>query len=102
MAKLQHTPGPWSARANWAGADVRNPHGVAVAWCSIAALAGKVGSHSVNAAEAAANAHLIAAAPEMYQLLRDIWDVTTGDPNPAAGSRTLADIEALLHRLEGE
>lgn len=48
-----------------------------------------------------ADATLIAAAPDMLQLLRNAWDAYMADPNPYALGNTMNEIEALLWRLDG-
>lgn len=51
--------------------------------------------------EAAANAQLVAAAPEMRELLADAWDAYRGDPDDRSLAAAMNRIEALLWRLDG-
>lgn len=63
----KHTPGPWIAiRKGDDGAEVRAI--ASVAWCSVAAHFGPQ-SQTIDGKEAHANAHLIAAAPDLLGML---------------------------------
>jgi len=53
-------------------------------------------SHAANPIEAEANARLIAAAPEMYEALKEFWDKAPGGIDYAMLSR----VRALLNRIE--
>ena len=67
------TPGPWALAGEAAhGAEVRGPSGISVAWCGMASVHGDTGSHYIGAPEAAANARLIAAAPDLVKALREL------------------------------
>lgn len=58
----EHTPGPWTIHTRFDdGAEVR-----AIAWCGVVCV-GSSGNQSIDAAEARANAHLIAAAPDLLE-----------------------------------
>ena len=59
----KHTPGPWTMHPSPHGAEVRSL--AKIAWCGAAARYGKSGDQIIDAAEARANAHLIAAAPDL-------------------------------------
>lgn len=64
----KHTPGPWTMHPRFDdGAEVRAI--APVAWCSVASTVGSSGSQSIDAAEARANARLIAAAPDLLRAL---------------------------------
>lgn len=63
-----HTPGPWTMHPRFDdGAEVRAP----VAWCSVASTHDASGSQIIDAAEARANARLIAAAPDLLAALEE-------------------------------
>lgn len=65
----KHTPGPWIAiRKGDDGAEVRAI--ASVAWCSVAAHFGPQ-SQTIDGKEAHANAHLIAAAPDLLARVLD-------------------------------
>lgn len=67
----KHTPGPWTMHPRFAdGAEVRSL--AQVAWCGSACEISKSGGQRIDAAEARANAHLIAAAPDLLQGLEDM------------------------------
>jgi len=56
------TPGPWhAAKPEPHGTEVRGHARVSLAWCGCATTVGEGGCYSIRAAEAAANAALIAA-----------------------------------------
>ena len=64
----KHTPGPWTMHPRFDdGAEVRAI--APVAWCGVATTVGSSGSQSIDAAEARANARLIAAAPDLLDAL---------------------------------
>ena len=64
----KHTPGPWTMHPRFDdGAEVRAI--APVAWCSVASTVGSSGDQSIDAAEARANARLIAAAPDLLAAL---------------------------------
>lgn len=48
-----------------------------------------------------ADAELIAAAPQMVELLRSVWDAFRGDPNDRALVATIDRIEEFLWKLDG-
>mgnify|MGYP003440961289 CR=1 FL=1 len=61
MNNTQHTPGPWSAHYNNEGLTVFSPDNVTVAY---------VDYDECEERPVEANAHLIAAAPAMYEALK--------------------------------
>jgi len=68
----KHTPGPWTVNPYCNdGAEVRAI--APVAWCSVATTVGSSGSQSIDAAEARANARLIAAAPDLLAALERLF-----------------------------
>jgi hypothetical protein len=84
MSAVQHTPGPWEARASHGTSDfgiVAQLPDAQGGW----AVIGEAFSNIRNSAEcaleeAAANARAMAAAPEMLKTLRDLdgWLANTG------------------------
>ena len=67
----KHTPGPWTMHPRFDdGAEVRAI--APVAWCGVATTVGSSGDQSIDAAEARANARLIAAAPDLLAALHHI------------------------------
>lgn len=94
----RHSPGPWTALVIPPAADdpvgtarVLAPGGLAID-CD---LSGR------SRDEAAANAQLVAAAPEMHELLEAAWDAYRGDPCHRSLAAAMNRIEALLWRLDG-
>jgi len=68
----KHTPGPWTMHPRFDdGAEVRAI--APVAWCGVATTVGSSGSQSIDAAEARANARLIAAAPDLLAALERLF-----------------------------
>ena len=68
-----HTLWPWAIGATHShGTGVTGPLGVSVAWCGCAMTVSAAGSYSIGEHEAQANARLIAAAPDMYAVLREL------------------------------
>ena len=63
------TSGPWSVRSNDECSKVQDSKGHLLAMCSFIHSRGRRDTEEVRA-----NAHLIAAAPEMYAALNDIHD----------------------------
>ena len=99
---LYRTPGPWIIRRSETGkpGQISNGHGTIItAWWGIARPASKEGE---------ANARLIAAAPEMMELLEaqvEYWE-DTGCPKQCSCEDTKACLyysqDALLTRINGE
>ena len=76
MTNSKHTLGKWRVYDHGvAGVSVRGPAGVQVAFAPLGASYG-VNSYKITPNEAEANAHMIAAAPEMYEAA---MAVVTGD-----------------------
>jgi hypothetical protein len=71
------TPGPWKALSAQYGNDVIAPNalGVKIAFCGRAAVYSGEGNYNVGNDESFYNAHLIAAAPDMYKQLAFLIDV---------------------------
>jgi hypothetical protein len=84
MSKTEFTPGPWM----WGGADPDGMRYHTSVWAGrkfIAATDGMTGpSGDVSGAEHEANAQLIAAAPELFDVLSQLFDVidNTGEMGP--------------------
>ena len=91
-----HTPGPWSIERG----QVRNAHGEALASVP----------YTLGGPEDAANGRLIAAAPELYAVLR--WILRNAGYESGEAEPTLHDLQvarvhldrarALLQRIDGE
>jgi len=83
----KHTPGPWTMHPRFDDLTLKNDGAevrallAPVAWCSVASTHGASGSQSIDAAEARANARLIAAAPDLLEALEKLYravsDVTS-------------------------
>ena len=71
MSELKATPGPWEAGGKKShGTSVYGPKTVSVAWVGCASTHGDLGHYAIDSDEAHANAHLIAAAPDLYAELK--------------------------------
>lgn len=66
MSETKHTPGPWEAERTIPGWRIGPSYGLVCAICQST----DSGTHERQEA----NAHLIAAAPEMLQILKDTRD----------------------------
>ena len=100
MSKLKHTPGPWVAETIQGIADVYpvsvNAFGGVRPICDFPRMT------SEAVAQQMADATLVAAAPEMYALLRDARDAAMRDDDAVALANTMRAIDALLRRLGDE
>jgi hypothetical protein len=69
----EHTPGPWEVVTDFWGDQIRitGPAGVLVSYAAQAAIYG-VETYKIEADEAAANARLIAAAPDLLRELQEL------------------------------
>ena len=96
----KHTPGPWTMHPRFDdGAEVCAI--APVAWCSVASTVGSSGDQSIDAAEARANARLIAAAPDLLRALEaaicDHFDFEDG----RLSGNTVATIRAAIAKAKG-
>ena len=92
---MTHTPGPWHAE----GVGVSQMTGVATAYTirSESGLLGTVFGSAVNDSEQRANAHLIAAAPDLLALL-----VRIRDEEEEINFGTLGEIQRAITNARGE
>lgn len=97
----RHTPGPWTVNPHFNhGAEVRSL--ASVAWCSVASTHGASSSQSIDAAEARANARLIAAAPDLLEALEEaIRDHDDFEDGRLSGN-TVATMYAAIAKAKGE
>ena len=72
---MSATPGPWATDPEYNHEQVIGPDGITVADCLIIALDSGPSRETIQA-----NAHLIAAAPEMLKALLRILDWNDGTP----------------------
>lgn len=105
MSHTQHTPGPWvvcmeddgdAAVTIFAASQLRDGRIAADEWDDCIALAG------LNHNESEANAHLIAAAPELYEACKKLlyWADTIAPTPELANDRKTAI--AVLSKARGE
>lgn len=91
---MKHTPGPWKiADDNFVYA--LNPDNVNQFSCEIQAGRDRYGNVTIER-EIAANAHLIAAAPEMYKFIEMI-----AKGNPSFPPRLVFDAAKIITKAEG-
>ena len=77
----KHTPGPWTVHPRFDdGAEVRSR--AQVAWCGVASTYGASGDQTIDAAEACANARLIAAAPDLLAACEGAVNMCPRDCTP--------------------
>lgn len=89
----KHTPGPWRVSTDNGDFTTQTDDGKGL---TLTHLSGKVYLHERNGR---ANARLIAAAPEMYQLLK--WWVFIFQKD-ALAFQMIPDTQALLARIDGQ
>ena len=92
----KHTPGPWVIRYTDA---VYAQSGRFIADCELTPYDAR--PQPPNSTDAA-NAHLIAAAPAMYEALKVIQAWSFGQPWPCREMKQFADIDAALAQAEGQ
>lgn len=100
----KHTPGPWKmVRPDITGATVESAaaHGVTIAWCGTNGAYGVGGSHTIGKAEATANAHLIAAAPELLEALTRLRDCYSVSHSPATRQSCWEQAHAAIAKATG-
>ncbi len=96
MTEATYTPGPWTAcRPQANGTSVIAPFGVEVAWCGCNATSGLNGSYRIDELEAAANARLSAAAPDLLAVAKFL---TNFMPKDAPEARY---VQSVIAKAEG-
>ena len=99
MSEIKFTPGPWLIAGESATfVYALGPEGTNVFWCDVQAA----GRERASRDELIANAHLIAAAPELYEALESArtWVDECG---AQAGLQAILDeIDAALAKARGE
>jgi len=98
LTKAGFTPGPWRIHNN--GADTAGE--VAVVYCTSAGYANICGARDREWSESAndANAHLIAAAPDLYEALENL--IAWIDPNENYDEPQTNAAYAALAKARGE
>ena len=85
--ETRYTPGPWEIDTETRPAEVCTIHGVPAMptegglgqeWVYVR---GEIGYWQADEEENLANAHLIAAAPDLYEALADLLAICDGDPD---------------------
>ena len=78
----KHTPGPWKVgkTSGWSGTEVKAI--ASIAWCAKASSYSSSwgDSQEISADEALANAHLVAAAPDLLDALEEYHRVANAVP----------------------
>ena len=103
MSEMKFTPGPWvisdelRTSVNTAPTeDGTYKHIAMVNWC-------KYREYSIVGEEHDANAHLIAAAPEMYEVIEEIAGMKIADCDAHDAANYMRDAaRALLAKMRGE
>ena len=103
MSEAKHTPGPWQVmggeRLVWVSAHLAGPSDI----CDLYHYSAKAPENDgfVLKENAEANAHLIAAAPDLLEALEGLWDVVEGAIQSGDWQIDGAcDPDAELHRAE--
>lgn len=92
--KPKHTPGPWTSNGWHDASGLKTEITCNDNQRKIAEVFSSQPCHADETPEDVANARLIAAAPEMYALLHQIWAIT--DPS----DKTCRIISKLLHEID--
>lgn len=96
-----HTPGPWKTPFSWASVglyhnnrEIKTTHGV---------IAEMVALSKTNISEETlkANARLIAKAPDLLRLVKELLELAESDVDPFSPDPALAETRALLQEIEG-
>jgi hypothetical protein len=95
----KHTQGPWRIEDR----EIVGGRYVATVrdWSTVGAGSQYADINASLQAEANANAHLIAAAPAMYEALKAIQAWSFGQPWPCREMKQFTDIDAALAQAEG-
>lgn len=94
----QHTPGPWEIVSDHKSLRIESDHGEFVCVASVDA-AGFVGLRFPNGGADGPDAHLIAAAPDMYEALQAVADFIDGKPEAI---EPFGLVRAALAKAEGK
>jgi hypothetical protein len=97
-ATARHTPGPWTVETQWAS-DVDDNQFPFAHW-----IAGPEGEQIAEQILDKPDAHLIAAAPELYEALKLIVDFVDGDSSPVIEicGRHYDAARAAIRKAEGK
>lgn len=105
MSNKNWTPGPWSGR----GQEVTGPHGASICYCVANSRAGSGFNVQIKQAEAKSNAHLIRAAPELYEAAHDLREAQKAylldrgnDALGKAVANAAKKLDAALAKARGE
>lgn len=98
----KHTPGPWVARQEFANrwrieSHAKGPEFIPI---SVGLACTTILEVGCSNEDTAANARLIAAAPDLLQLAFQYRDDLRHPPSPDSRERRLAGIEAVLSKAE--
>ena len=105
MSKTEFTPGPWVSSAGHiykTGKDGANIAAVSEPRAETHVGYTPVRLGSKDADEAFANAHLIAAAPELYEALDELTNYSGGASNALEDPYVMERVEAALSKARGE
>lgn len=110
MTETKFTPGPWRVEGGttvvWGACnhDDLSDYGMGypVTDCRITPISNSSWCQGPEYEEGYANAHLIAAAPELYEKLAKIRGWINVDAEGAWGKRFYAEVDALLAKARGE
>jgi hypothetical protein len=88
----KHTPGPWKVVTSWYDYSVEGPNGEEIIWQD-----GPYQTPTIKLSDA----RLIAAAPEMYELLGKIRGHIDSTCRECESKAIVPEIDALMDKIEG-
>ena len=100
----RHTPGPWIAAdgpSSVVGWPVVSQAGRSICRLTWFERASPAGEAEETKEETRANAHLIAATPDLYEALKAMFDRWEPDPEPYADRRMWEAARDALNKAEG-
>lgn len=104
MSGENWTPGPWVTKRD---GDFVTMSGHDLAWTDFAEVVVRIHGEPTDDPEGIANAHLIAAAPELYEALKDVLrsarkDFMTGPEGDIEFREAYSEAFATLRKARGE
>ena len=94
MSKLKHTPGPWNIDSSVSTTEICTVYGLPTGWSSIHAPE----SCGISEKEQLSNARLIAAAPEMLEILKKVQSAV----NDEMQFQVSFEVDEIIKKVEAD